>query len=473
VTTPRISRSAQGRQDYLGGLLADPKRGLRSLVLGYTAMFALDVVYLVGHGVLVRRLDDAAVGASVLGGGVLATYFAVTQGFSTTIVTLVSRAIGAEQRSDARRIVAGMLSLALAVASILVVCLALWDHQLARMLGAEKTVYEHTLAYFSGLRWAVIPTLLAVCAQASFVALGAIRTAVVAQAALLLPRLALEAALMHGAGWGLAATGFAAGAAGVVALLVYCVLLSRTDLLPAATDFLRAPRDRLLGSIFSVGVPRAGEMFLFALGTVALSASVARYGGVALAGYAAASRVEALIQLPILGFSAATLQLVAACLGAKQSARAVEVLKYAWRFSVAVCFGMAIVAYLSSPWTLHVFVQAEDSVNIGSTYLAYLIVAGPMRAVGVASMRTYQAADRGWTALAAFALRTAIGVAGVFLVVRLGAPIFALWASFAIADALAGLTCARYSLRFLESIGASGHTDPAPDPQGARVAPCD
>ena len=170
-------------------------------------------------------------------------------------------------------------------------------------------------------------------------------------------------------------------------------------------------------------------MIVMSVGTMLYNWLLSDFGSVAVAAYGAASKVDMIVVLPIFGLAGAAVTVVGMFAGAGRIdlVRSTALYTYRWAISLAAIIGGA--AFLSSGVIVRIFTDDPLAIEIGTTYLGYMIFAYPMMAIGMTTGRLLQGLGHGFPALMITTLRVLIiGVPTAFFAVRVvGQSIEGVW----------------------------------------------
>ena len=304
---------------------------------------------------------------------VTAAITSLSIGLSAGANAALSQALG---RGDDEAAVArtGLQSLGLGAILAALVALALWllDGPLFSLLGAEGDVLGAVLAYTPV--WALsFPFLVAMMTgNAIFRAHGngGMSASVMVLAAAI--NIALDPLLIFGWGpvpeMGMAGAAWATLAGRVAALAVCILLLWRRDLLRTCAK----PLKDLVTSIRevgSVGAPAALSNAINPAGMALVTAAVATLGDAAVAGFGAATRVQALAIVPLLALSSGIGPVVGQSWGADKQDRARAAVKLT--FAICAGYGLAIGAvlfFLATPIS-SIFATEGEATERAALYL--------------------------------------------------------------------------------------------------------
>ena len=210
----------------------------------------------------------------------------------------------------------------------------------------------------------------------------------------------------------------------------FLILRRRT----AYVRFRRAnlvPSRQVLSRIVTLAAPTAAGMAVMSIGGLFLNRLLAGFGELAAAAYGAASKIDMIAALPIMGLAGAAVSVVGMFAGAGRIdlVRSTALYTYRWAVLLACLIGNG--AFLGSTPILSLFTEDPQVIAIGHTYLGFMLVAYPMMAFGMTSGRLLQGIGHGVPSLVITSFRVLIvGIPLAYAVVLLlDAPIEEVWAS--------------------------------------------
>lgn len=307
-------------------------------------------------------------------------------GMSAGANSVISRALGAGQGSDAARLSAHALFYAVSVGLMLSAILFLVHRPLLALIGARGATLDAAAAYF---QWwiAGFPFLLAAMTA------GAVmrsRGYAIWPATLMclqsVINIGLTPLFVFGAegiltGYGAAGAGFATFAAraieSVVALIVVLWVVGAIN----RSCLTFAGSVASVRQITKVAAPAAATNAINPAGMAVVTAAVATLGDAAVAGFGVATRIQSFALVPLLALSGGIGPFVGQNWGAEKHGRVNSGLSVAWGFAVLYGLAMAAVLYAFAEPILGVFSPAEDALKAGALYLR--IVGWSLFAYGV------------------------------------------------------------------------------------------
>jgi putative MATE family efflux protein len=233
---------------------------------------------------------------------------------------LVARRIGEGNNDQANLVLKQALLLSLLIGAIATVLGLVGGGPALRALGASPTVADIGTRYLQIVSLSYLPTALMFCGTAALRGAGDTRSPLYLMAVVNTINIALSWLLVNGnlGAPALGAEGSAIGSAiarsiaGV--LLVALFLGGRMRLKLAGALQING---EVIRKILRVGVPSAGELFIFQSAIVAMAALISTLGTTAYAAHSVAITIESVSFLPGFGFAIAATAMVGQALGAR------------------------------------------------------------------------------------------------------------------------------------------------------------
>lgn len=295
-------------------------------------------------------------------------------GLSAGANSVISRALGANEETDAARLSSHSIGYAVIV-GISIACVLVVIHEpLLRLMGAKGAVLSAAVAYF---KWwiASFPFLLAsMSANAVMRAHGSAAW----PAALMSVQASINVALTplfvfgiegHIPGFGAAGAGFATFAARVIesAIALVVIVFVVKSVKPSCLTFSGAFSS--LKQITAVAAPAAGTNAINPAGMAIVTAAVATLGDAAVAGFGAATRIQSFALVPLLALSGGIGPVIGQNWGAEKFDRAKKAVSFAWIFALGYGLLTAMVLIFFATDITAILAPTDASKSAGAQYL--------------------------------------------------------------------------------------------------------
>ena len=276
-----------------GALVKHIARLAGPMALGIFAIMAMNIVdtYFVG------QLGTQQLAAMSFTFPVVFFLSSLTMGIGVGVTSVVSRAVGRKDHQKARRVTTDALVLATLIVAVISVGGYLTIEPTFEVLGAEAElmpmIEEYMSIWYIGAAFLVVPMI----GNAAIRSTGDTRTPALIMVGVALLNIGLDPLFIFGVGewtgWGIGGAAAASVVSRGVALVASTwVLRYREDLI----TFVLPTLDTLLQSwkeVMWVGAPAGATRSVVPLTNAFITAIIAGFGTEAVAGYGAATRVEA------------------------------------------------------------------------------------------------------------------------------------------------------------------------------------
>jgi putative MATE family efflux protein len=340
------------------------------------------------------------------------------------VSSAIARALGANEKAQARSLVAHALVIAIIAGAIFTALLLVCGASLYALLGGRGATLDQALRYsdvlFAGAVFVWLANTLASALRGSGNTLAPAVALIVAA----IVQVPLSGALTLG--WGpfpqLGIRG--AGLSYVIAFAVSSVgmagYLWLSPLRPHAADWRLARRR--FADILRVGMISSLGAMQTVLTTILLTAFVASFGAAALAGYGVGVRLE-LLQVPIVfAIGQSLVVLVGTHVGARRAERAKKIAWIGAAAAMSVCLVIGVgVALFPGAW-VGIFSDDPAVLDTGTVYLHIVAPTYPLFALGLALYFASQGAGHILAPMLAGTARLLVVVIGGAIVLKLGAP---------------------------------------------------
>jgi putative MATE family efflux protein len=409
------------------------------MALGILAIMAMNIVdtYFVG------QLGTDQLAAMSFTFPVVFFLGSLTMGIGVGVTSVVSRAVGRKDHQKARRVTTDALALATLVVAVISVAGYLSIEPIFTMLGAAPKlmpmIEEYMSIWYIGAAFLVVPMI----GNAAIRSTGDTRTPALIMISVAGLNILLDPLFIFGVGdwegWGIGGAATASVISRGVALAASIwILRFREDLisfeLPEIANVLQSWRE-----VMRVGAPAGATRSIVPLTNALITALIAGFGTEAVAGYGAATRVEAFALVISNGLTASLGPLVGQNWGARKTERV-------YRSIIYTCSAVAVVSF--AVWGLlygfaepigHLFTDSDEAIEVFVLFVAIVPLGHALQGTFRAMSNTWNAIDRPIAAAALSLLRT-VGL--IAPLAWIGAEYFGVIGMFwgiMIANSLAGL----------------------------------
>jgi putative MATE family efflux protein len=349
------------------------KDHIKKLAIPASIGFFFQVMYNVVDTIYAGQLSTTAIASLSLSFPVFFIIIALGIGISQGATVLISHAIGAKLRDDAKRIGSKALSFALIVSFFLTIAGLTLSPWLFGLLGASGEYLAMSVLYMNIICLGSFTFLVANVANATLSAQGNMKPLRNSMIVAFFLNIILNPWFMYG-GLGLPAMGLAgiALATIVTQFLSMCYLLyvvSKTELWPGLSWKAFRPNRATYWEITKQGFPASLNMLTVAVGIFILTYYISPFGQEAVAMYGISTRIEQLFLLPAIGLNMAALTIIGQNYGAKRFERITETYTLCLKYGFYVSL-IGLVLLLTIPqFILRIFTQDLQVISIGIVYL--------------------------------------------------------------------------------------------------------
>ncbi|SIT90339.1 putative efflux protein, MATE family [Yoonia rosea] len=378
--------------------------------------------------------------------------------------SVVSRAVGAGARDDAKRLATDSLVLAL----ILVVAVAIIGFFLINPLFTLLGATGETLALigrYMRIWFLAIPLLVVPIVANSIVrAVGDTFWPSVVMVSSALTNIAITPVFIFGLG-PVPAFGIEGAAIGtLVAWLVtvfgaFALVALREEMLD-----LTWPAFSVLANswkrVLAVGLPASLGNAVNPIGIAVVTSFIAAFGDVVVAGFGVATRIESLAVIPMLALSSAIGPFAGQNWGAGKCGRVAEALRFSYMVCAVWAGVLGVFFWFAAEPIIGVFSQDAEVIGAATTYLTIVPLSIWGYGVVIISAGAFNALGRSHYGLGLYLVRTAVLYVPLSFVAAQFASSDAVFYAIAAANVLAGIAVGGFALYWL-----SNH--PAPEPATA------
>lgn len=405
-STEPVAAPAGPRTDRLQEFLDAPTRALWIMALPMIAGMTVHTMYIVADTAFIGSLGTEELAAATFVAPLFFLMIALTMGIGTAVTALVAQAVGRGDARAADSAVGTALSSGVFLGIIFGGVGLATGRWMLESLGAEGRVVDLGWEYFQVLTLFLPLFFVSAILRSILAGEGDAKTPMIVLGVSTLANIALDALFILVLGMGLRGAAIATVLAVLISVTSFSVLLLRRK-----SAFVRlrvaalVPSREVLRELYALAIPIAGSMVVMSAGTMLFNLILADFGSLAVAAYGAASKVDMIVVLPIFGLSGAAVTVVGMFAGAGRSdlVRSIALYTYRWAITLAAVIGG--VAYLTSGTLLRIFTSDPAALEIGATYLGFMIFAYPMMAVGMTTGRLLQGLGHGFPALFLTTLR--------------------------------------------------------------------
>ena len=292
-------------------------------------------------------------------------------GFSVGVGAVVSHALGAGDRAEARRLTAQGVFLSLVgSAAIMAIGFLISPWLFGTVLKARDEALDQALAYMNPIYLGGVPLVVAFAMNGALQASGDTVT---------IRNVAIASFFLNiGLNWLLIPHFGIAGIAWATTIIQFLNLAYIGYRLGKARLFTRAcwrqlrPSWNVTCDVLGQSVPATLNMVTIGFGILIITRFIGHYGETTVASYLAATRIEQLVLLPCIGMNSAVLAITGQNAGAFKISRARKTLHLGLRYGAVIMVVGGVLVWVFARPLMRAFQPAGDAaefVQIGVTYL--------------------------------------------------------------------------------------------------------
>ena len=296
-------------------------------------------------------------------------------GFSQGNTALIGNALGQDDTEKAQQYAVQGIGFGLIISILATIGVVQISPHLVAYMGATDPTYQQmALAYINPIFYGAIFFITVQMLMSILNALGDTKPGRNFLVAGFFLNLALDPWFIFG-GFGLPAFGISGIAyATVLTQVLGCFyigyIVSKTDLVTAVSLKKNLiPQPKVMWGIIQQGFPNMVDLMGVSLGFFVLNFFVSKFGPNAVAALGAASRLEQVALLPLLGLNVAVISLVARNNGAKQFGRVQETFQLSLIYGSGIMFVTMVLISLFARPLMGLFTEDPDIIRIGVNYV--------------------------------------------------------------------------------------------------------
>lgn len=303
-----------------------------SALMGNVAMNMLGVV----DTFFISRLGTAELAAASFVIPIHMIYISLALGIGMGVSSLNSRLIGESKFSESARLISDGLLFAVVFSIIMAILGSLVINPLFRMLGASDNIIPFIHDYLIVLLIGLPPLMLVVIINSAFRSMGNIKMSASLSATMAILNIILDPLLIFGVGplpaLGIQGAALATLLAALITLGISFFILGFYEKLIELTIPKLAEMKTNWRHIMTIAVPAMGANMMTPLAAAIMTAMIASYGEVTVAGFGVGSRIEMLSLIVVMAMSATLPMFIGQNIGAGRGDRAYQALMGCLKF---------------------------------------------------------------------------------------------------------------------------------------------
>lgn len=443
-------------------LMGDPKKAIIKLSGPMIAAMLLMSTYNIVNAIWVAGLGSDALAAVGFVTPLFMILMGLCNGLGAGVASVISRRIGAKDKTAADNAAVHALLLVLILSAIFTIPLILLTGPIVTLFGAGKTAglaTEYGQVVFLGM----ILLLFTNIAYAILRAEGDAKRAMYVMGASSVLNMILDPLLIYTAGMGIAgaAWGMIVSLAMVSSVLLYWFFVKRDTYVTVSYKAFSWDK-KTIRDILGVGLPASVEFFLMSILAIFINGLlVATAGTDAVAVYTAGWRVVFFAIIPMVAISTAVISVAGAAYGARKFGNIRTIHTFSITVGIGIALVISVITYLFARQIAVIFTYSPESAHLAPEIAAFLAVMCffyPFIPPGVMSGSVFQATGRGMMSLVMTILRNLVFIAvfAYLFGIVLGFGEHGVWWGIVAGDILGGVVSFVWARYYISRLIANG-----------------
>jgi putative MATE family efflux protein len=351
-------------------LISDPiPQLLKRIAIPASIGMFFNTMYYVVDNFFAGMLSSTALAGISLAAPILFLGLAIAVGVGQGTNALVGNARGEDNHQLAEKYAGHALSFAWLSALLVGLIIWLLIPVLFTLMSAQGDYTDAALGYLA----IIIPTLglmaYGMAANGILNSLGDTKSLRNSLIVAFIANILLDPLLIFGFDWGIHGLAAATALTQLGSAIYLTIKVRRSPLSKCLQLTNLVPNWVHYRALLWQSLPASTNMFLVALGSLLITAAVARFGEDAVAGLGIALRIEQLVLLPTIGINIAVLSLVSVNYGAKQFERMQQVAIDSIKIGATLMVSGGIALFIFARPLLGLFTKNQSVIDIGVDYL--------------------------------------------------------------------------------------------------------
>lgn len=443
-------------------LTGDPKKAILKLSGPMIAAMLLMSTYNIVNAIWVAGLGPDALAAVGFVTPLFMVLMGLSNGLGAGVASVISRRIGAKDKTGTDNAAIHALLLVLIVSAIFTIPLMLLTGPIVTLFGAGRTAglaTEYGQVVFMGM----VLLLFTNIAYAILRSEGDAKRAMYVMGASSVLNMIIDPLLIYTAGMGIAgaAWGMIVSLSMVSCILLYWFFVKRDTYVTISYKAFSWDKKTVRG-ILGVGLPASIEFFLMSILAIFINGLlVATAGTDAVAVYTAGWRVVFFAIIPMVAISTAVISVAGAAYGARKFGNIRTVHIFSVTLGIAIALVISAMTFFFARQIAVIFTYSPESAHLAPEIAAFLAVMCffyPFIPPGVMSGAVFQATGRGMASLVMTILRNLVFIAvfAYLFGIVLGYGEHGVWWGIVAGDVLGGIVSFIWARYYISRLIANG-----------------
>lgn len=385
------------------------------------------LVYNLADTFFIGQTHDAyQVAAVSLATPVFLMFMAVGTVFGIGGTSVISRAIGEDNKEYAKKVCSFCMWSCVVVGTIMALFFLIFMDNILMLIGASNDTWELAKEYLTIVSFAGPFVLISNCYSNILRAEGQATKAMIGQIIGNLLNVVLDPLMILVLGWNIRGAAIATAIGNIMASCYYILyfLRGKSILSIKIKDF--SIKDKICSNVLSIGIPASLASVLMSISQIVMNSMIAEYGDMAVAGSGVAMKVTMITGMISMGIGQGVQPLLGYCVGAKTWKRYKEIMKFSLVFAFGLGLFMTVICYLFVNQIVGVFLTDSSAFSYAADFAKILLTTSTLFGVFYVLTNALQACGAAVSSLiinlsrqgiiyipALFVFRTMFGVNGL------------------------------------------------------------
>lgn len=312
-------------------------------------------------------LGADALGAVSIASTVILTMLSFILGINNAALTIFSQQRNQQSNAGLKRYLNAFVVLLTGLAVLMGAAGYLYAETMLKMLDTPPEMIPDAVVYlrinFIGILFLLGYNFISTVLRS----LGDSKTPLLFVAAAVLLNLVLDPVLISVFKLGINGAAVATVISQGLAFVLGVLYTLRRKVVPFSIPFI--PKKGEIVLILKLGIPAGLQMMVIYAGVTAIMTVVNSFGGDAAAGFGAAQRLDSLILLPAMALGTAVNSMAGQNIAGNHWKRVRQIAIYGSLYNLITMLLFAVIIFLLAEFSIKLFIQEEDAVQFGASYL--------------------------------------------------------------------------------------------------------
>ena len=384
----------------------NPKKAVWALTLPVLLGMVVQYLYNLTDTFFVSRLGENAIAAMQFNMPFVFFAISICFGLGIGITSLISQALGAKDNHRANNAAEHAVLMGVVLGLLISGLSIIFRYPIFRLLGAPEHIIDLAIAYFEIIVFGFVFNILGVFFRSIMSGEGDVKTPVRFAIIGTVINIILDPIFIFVFKMGIAGAAWATITAQMAVTVMYFVFffVKKDSLVQFKFGDFKFSWE-IIGQTFKIGVPASLSFVIMSFGQMVYNRIVVMFGSNAVAAVGIGMRLDQLFFLPLMGLGSSMVTLIGMLYGAKQFQKLRSTWMYVVKWGEAFALAFGLLFYFISPYFMKIFTADPGVIDVGVSYIRYVVFAYPFIVVGFVSGRVFQGLGRGVPGLLLTTLR--------------------------------------------------------------------